>query len=61
MQPSIPIAGMKTLLFFRIKPADGLENTWEAGVISWPSAMTLWTGCTPTPFSRMGALRFSST
>ena len=26
MQPSIPIAGMKTLLFFRIKPADGLEK-----------------------------------
>src|SRR4030095_3632817 len=26
MQPSIPIAGMKTLMFFRIKPADGLEK-----------------------------------
>ncbi|HEU0004905.1 MAG TPA: heavy metal-binding domain-containing protein [Terriglobia bacterium] len=26
MQPSTPIAGMKTLLFFRIKPADGLEK-----------------------------------
>jgi hypothetical protein len=26
MQPSIPIAGMKTLLFFHIKPADGLEK-----------------------------------
>jgi heavy metal-binding protein len=25
-QPSIPIAGMKTLMFFRIKPADGLEK-----------------------------------
>jgi hypothetical protein len=26
MQPSVPIAGMKTLVFFRIKPADGLEK-----------------------------------
>ena len=26
MQPSIPIAGKKTLLFFRIKPGDGLEK-----------------------------------
>ena len=26
MQPSIPIAGVKTLMFFRIKPADGLER-----------------------------------
>jgi hypothetical protein len=26
MQPGIPIAGMKTLMFFRIKPADGLEK-----------------------------------
>jgi Heavy metal binding domain len=26
MQPRIPIAGMKTLMFFRIKPADGLEK-----------------------------------
>jgi len=25
-QPSLPIAGMKTILFFRIKPADGLEK-----------------------------------
>jgi hypothetical protein len=26
MQPGNPIAGMKTLVFFRIKPADGLEK-----------------------------------
>jgi hypothetical protein len=26
MRPSIPIAGMKTLMFFRIKPAEGLEK-----------------------------------
>jgi Heavy metal binding domain len=26
LQPSVPIAGMKTLMFFRIKPADGLEK-----------------------------------
>jgi len=26
MQPSIPLAGTKTLMFFRIKPADGLEK-----------------------------------
>jgi hypothetical protein len=26
MEPEIPIAGMKTLMFFRIKPADGLEQ-----------------------------------
>jgi hypothetical protein len=26
MEPAIPIAGMKTLMFFRIKPADGLEQ-----------------------------------
>jgi Heavy metal binding domain len=26
MQPRIPIAGMKTLMFFRITPADGLEK-----------------------------------
>jgi hypothetical protein len=25
-EPAVPIAGMKTLLFFRIKPADGLEQ-----------------------------------
>jgi Heavy metal binding domain len=26
LRPSVPIAGMKTLMFFRIKPADGLEK-----------------------------------
>jgi hypothetical protein len=26
VEPRIPIAGMKTLMFFRIKPADGLEK-----------------------------------
>lgn len=25
-EPAVPIAGMKTLLFFRVKPADGLEQ-----------------------------------
>src|SRR5262245_58450431 len=25
-EPPVPIAGMKTLLFFRVKPADGLEQ-----------------------------------
>lgn len=26
LQPRVPIAGMKTVMFFRIKPADGLEK-----------------------------------
>ena len=31
MQPEVPLAGSKTLMFFRLKPADGLEKylgTW---------------------------------
>ena len=25
MEPPVPLAGLKTMLFFRLKPADGLE------------------------------------
>jgi hypothetical protein len=39
-EPPTPIAGFKTMLFFRVKPGEGLEQYLGAWATCWPRATT---------------------